>query len=129
MTPHWFHVFVYKRLLKYPGAGDPGRAPFPTYLRKTMGRDSIAKFAREHGMSVEFLATYNSGVYARIKKTSSAVYYLIIACGAVLRVLTLGAIRADITDFAMVLRKNGAVAAPELSYGAQASMQRPLRSA
>ena len=33
MTPHWFHVWAYRHLLRMPMAGNLA-APFPTFLRR-----------------------------------------------------------------------------------------------
>jgi SAM-dependent methyltransferase len=36
-TPHSFHVFVRRRLMKRPNAGRPGHGPYPTVLHRSLG--------------------------------------------------------------------------------------------
>ena len=119
LTPHWFHVMFYKYLLNYPRAGEPGCPPFPTYLRKSMSHHSIAKFAHNHGMTMELMATYDSGLYSRIRKSSVIAYHAVLATGFLVKILTFGAIRPDITDYAIVLRRNPEQAAAELAQPAE----------
>ncbi len=45
-TPHWFHVFVYHKIMKYKGT------PFPSYLRLTILPKNVVRIAEDHGYSV-----------------------------------------------------------------------------
>jgi len=48
ITPHWFHVFCYKYLLKIKNAGQKGYAPYPTYYSQIISRTGIRKFCRDN---------------------------------------------------------------------------------
>lgn len=117
LTPHAFHVFVYKRLLRDPWAGLPGRHPFPTYLKKEMSRKWIAEFARRRGFSVEYNAAYaHNPIFDRFKKTSAALYHFSILSGKLLKLLSFGAVKPEITDFSIILKKPFAIAAHSLGF-------------
>jgi hypothetical protein len=75
-----------------------------------MTRSVISDFARKHGMSVEFTAAYlNDKKLERLKNTSPALYHMCIAAGSIVKLLTFGSIRPEISDFTMVLRKTEAL--------------------
>lgn len=57
-TPHWFHIWYYRRVLKYPESGRPGFGPFRTYLRWTLRPGAIERFAVQVGLEVETLERY-----------------------------------------------------------------------
>lgn len=66
-TPHWFHVFVYRRIYgsQY---GSPGLITFPTYLRKSIAPAAIKEFAASNGLTVEFERIYESSLQERARK-------------------------------------------------------------
>ena len=45
LTPHWFHVWYYRVVLRYPGAGQPGKPPYPTIYEPVVSRPGIRDFA------------------------------------------------------------------------------------
>ena len=56
-TPHFFHVWYYRRVRGDTKAGLPGHAPFPALLKPTMGLSEILAAARSHDLEV--LATHH----------------------------------------------------------------------
>jgi SAM-dependent methyltransferase len=105
-TPHWFHVWVYKHLLRDQWAGQPGRHPFRAYLKKEMGRNWIARYARKQGLEVEYNEAYgHNPIFDRFKKTSLALYHFSVASGKLVKLLTFGAVKPEITDVSIVLRR------------------------
>lgn len=66
-TPHVFHVWVYRRILRYPNAGRPGFTPFPTYLRWSIAPHRLLGYAARHGMPVEYAATYEADRQAALR--------------------------------------------------------------
>jgi 2-polyprenyl-3-methyl-5-hydroxy-6-metoxy-1,4-benzoquinol methylase len=53
LTPHSFHVWVYRRLLGATHAGTAGHGPFPTPMRLAMAPHAIRRFARDRGFHVD----------------------------------------------------------------------------
>lgn len=58
-TPHWFHIFYYRYILKRKTAGLPGYAPYPTYYDSVVSRQGVRKFCEKHNLSIE--AEYGDG--------------------------------------------------------------------
>lgn len=48
VSPHWFHVFCYKYLLKIKNAGKKGYAPYPTHYSPIISRAGIRRFCRDY---------------------------------------------------------------------------------
>jgi SAM-dependent methyltransferase len=61
LTPHRFHVWVYRHLLRYPGAGTPGFGPYPTYLRSEIAPENLQCLARSSGLERIYAETYALG--------------------------------------------------------------------
>lgn len=53
LTPHWFHVWYYRVVLRYPGAGEPGAPPYPTIYDPVVTRRGIRDFAARNGLTVD----------------------------------------------------------------------------
>jgi SAM-dependent methyltransferase len=101
LTPHRFHVFVYRRLLHIPHAGEPGHVPFPTYLRLAMSPRQLIKQSAGLGLEV-VLARYYEGIEASslpslLRRPWAVLTYLA-------NLLSFNAHLSD-SDFALVLRK------------------------
>lgn len=56
-TPHAFHVWVYRRILRYPNAGKPGFTPF---LRWSIAPHRLVDFAARRDLEVDYLTTYEA---------------------------------------------------------------------
>lgn len=104
-TPHWFHVWVYRRILGNKNAGKPGHVPFPTFLKYSMSPRSLQRFAQENQLAVEYLELYEEKVQVRVKKKHWIFNLAYTVVGPLLKVATLGYVNPDITDFTMVLRR------------------------
>jgi len=52
LTPHWFHVFVYRHIYKKTNAGKLGFPPFPTYYNKIVSRRAIHDYCKDNGHNV-----------------------------------------------------------------------------
>jgi SAM-dependent methyltransferase len=74
-TPYRFHVFVYRRLFRFPSAGLPGHGPFRTYLRWALRPSAVAAYAARRGLVVEEMDRSPSpsmaAVFARFPTTTS----------------------------------------------------------
>ena len=52
ITPHWFHVLYYKRVMRRPSAGQPGHAPYATFYHPRVSRRGIYGYCAAHGFRV-----------------------------------------------------------------------------
>jgi SAM-dependent methyltransferase len=53
LTPHWFHVWVYRKVFRFPHAGDPGYGPYRTCLSRDLRPDRLLPHVRRLGLVVE----------------------------------------------------------------------------
>lgn len=54
LSPHGFHVWFYRRVLKDPRAGAPGRPPFPAPMRWAMSEGAVRSGATALGLEVAY---------------------------------------------------------------------------
>lgn len=105
LTPHSVHVIGYRSLLGNKDAGKPGFGPFPAYLRWSISPSSMVRFAKDHGLTIEYFQLYHGRMWDRIIRKSRILgksYYLF---GRIVELLSFGRITAEMTDFMMVLGK------------------------
>jgi 2-polyprenyl-3-methyl-5-hydroxy-6-metoxy-1,4-benzoquinol methylase len=106
-TPHWFHVAVYKYLLGAKTAGKPGYGPFPTYLRYSIAPSAIERFAKQNDLTVEHLQLYEEQMQVKFRRKHRTIDIGYSIAGPLLKILSFGKIDPSVTDFIIVLRKNG----------------------
>jgi SAM-dependent methyltransferase len=105
-TPHRFHVWVYRRLAGYADAGKPGHVPFPAFLRWSVTPEALIARARAAGLDVRFYgASGPSWMMDRIGARAPFVAGAYRALGAIMRALSLGCWRPDLSDVAIVLQR------------------------
>lgn len=102
LTPHAFHVWVYRRLLGHARAGQPGFAPFPTYLRRDIAPASLERLARAHDLELVHAVTYEADL--GLPSSLATAWSAATTAG---RALTLGRWRAADSDYVAVFRKLG----------------------
>lgn len=59
-TPHWFHIWFYRHLFRFPDAGRPGHGPWPTHLRWAIRPNGLRKLAIANNLHVETLRLYEA---------------------------------------------------------------------
>ncbi len=105
-TPHAVHVAAYKHLFGYRQAGQPGHPPFPTVLSFAMGPRPLTRWARAHGLTpVHVGLSHPSWVIGRLRALSPALSGVYVGLMGLLRGLSFGAWRPDLTDMVLVFRK------------------------
>jgi SAM-dependent methyltransferase len=105
LTPLWFHVWVFRHLLKNKVAGTKGHGPFPTFFKKSMSPGSIERWAREQQMFIEQSTLYRDAMEASLRKKHWTIDLGFRVLRPLLAVLSLGKINPDVTDFVIVLKR------------------------
>jgi SAM-dependent methyltransferase len=100
LTPHRFHVWAYRRLLRFPQAGTPGYGPFPTHLKSEIAPRRLAEVARAENLEPVYAATY--GLPSGLSRGLDAFWSLALALG---RIVTFGAWDAAASEHLVVFRK------------------------
>lgn len=52
-TPHWFHVFFYRRVYGNHDAGKPGHAPFRTHYDRVVSRRGVYAYCATRGLQIK----------------------------------------------------------------------------
>ena len=65
LTPHAFHVWVYRRVLGNPLAGQPGHVPFKTYLRLSLLPWRLRALGKRLGLEVIEVHSYRDESWER----------------------------------------------------------------
>jgi len=105
LTPHRFHVWVYRRILGHDEAGTPEFGPYPTYLRRDISPARLAGLARTPSLDPVYARSY--AVPLGLPRALGAAWSAVAGLG---RVLTLGAWDSAATEHVAVFRKQGTAA-------------------
>jgi len=109
LTPHAFHVWVYRHVFKDREAGKEDRAPFKTFLRPQVSPSKMRKFAKQNGLEESLFLLYTCPMAKAGPKSAPVVFFFYRAFIAALKLLTLGRYDGNLTDALFVWRKARAV--------------------
>lgn len=106
LTPFAFHLWFYRNIRGWKEAGMYGNPPFPTYLAPTMAPRAIEEFAHHNGLKILHESVFGYGdsrdVIGRKSKAVDAVMAII---NAFFKVITLGKLKPEQTQYFFVLQK------------------------
>ena len=102
LTPHGFHIWVYRNIFGEKKAGTDDVGPFPTFSRYSISPESIKQFALTNGLSIEYFDLYENFRQQGIRKKYGTVWNLL---KGMTKVFSLGNIDTDSTDYIIVLKK------------------------
>ncbi len=108
LSPHWFHVFVYKHVFGYENPGVDDRPPFRTFLRLSIAPKALRRFAERRGMAVEMCGTYEADKQQLVRskvKLGGGLWRLL---RGLIRIATLGYVDPEATELIFVMRKSPA---------------------
>ncbi len=101
LTPHWVHVWLYRKVKGNPNAGKDDTGPFRTFLRFSLSPSLLRRFARQHGLSIEFFHPYESAIQRKTRQK----YRFVNRVLRWTRRATLGRLWTFSSDFIIVLKK------------------------
>jgi 2-polyprenyl-3-methyl-5-hydroxy-6-metoxy-1,4-benzoquinol methylase len=108
LSPHWFHVLVYKHVFGYPNPGKDDSPPFPTFLRLSMAPKALRRFAERRGMSVEMCGTYEADKQENVRKKVKLTGVAWRLARGFVRIVTFGYVDPEATELIFVMRKPAA---------------------
>jgi SAM-dependent methyltransferase len=111
-TPHWFHVFVYRRLLHKPDAGLPGHSPFPTYMRFAIAPRRLAGSCAKLDLRVVMLE-YFGGIAYRLPAPLRSTWNVL---NRLANAVSFG-LRSGDSDFCLLAQRSPASTASPASTG------------
>ena len=104
-TPLWFHTWVYKYIFGEKKAGKGDFGPFKTFLKPEITPESVKKFALNNGLSIKYFNLYENFRQEGVRKKLRLVKSVWIVVKGMIKVLTLGKIEPEHTDYIIVLKK------------------------
>jgi SAM-dependent methyltransferase len=100
VTPHWFHVFYYRKILNKTTAGLPGYGPYRTIYDPVVSRKGVHAFCEKHGLKVDGEYAFRTdGPGSQVKRV------LIKMMTTTVSLLSLGTLSDRYADLLYVLRK------------------------
>jgi 2-polyprenyl-3-methyl-5-hydroxy-6-metoxy-1,4-benzoquinol methylase len=105
LTPHAFHVFYAKRVLKYRRAGVEGNAPFPTHLRFQLRPAAVLRQLELANLEVLFCSRFEGVQPQRTRQASSFIFRMYQLIAGLIDALTLGKARARLSETLIIARR------------------------
>jgi SAM-dependent methyltransferase len=107
LTPHRFHVWLYRRLLGQPEAGTPGFGPYPTHLRRDISPRALGELGKASNLDCVYAVSYSTptGLPRALDLAWSG-----LACLG--RIATLGVWQSGASDHVSIFRKHESPAPP-----------------
>lgn len=105
LTPHWFHVFAYRRVFGMPLAGTEDHAPFPIRYRPFVAPSAIRAFAHHREADIVVFGFYENPMQARLIDQRPLLGGAFERLAILVETATRGRISARDTDCIVVLRK------------------------
>ncbi len=104
-TPHWFHVWIYRTLLRDKNAGKPGMHPFPTVYHPIVTPHVLVKFAESNGYEVLHCNPFTSKHLSELRQSRPLIARMIELGIGGLDLVTLRRLPLMLGDYHVVLRK------------------------
>jgi SAM-dependent methyltransferase len=107
-SPHWFHVWVYRVILRHKNAGKPGQLPFRTVYHPIVSPKALLEFCAQVGFKLVYFKLYIGGNFASLRETRPVIGWFVGAATTCLNALTFGRLNLMHGDYYVVLEKSAA---------------------
>jgi SAM-dependent methyltransferase len=104
-SPHWFHVWFYRVILRRKEAGKPGQLPFRTFYHPIVSPKVLLEFCDQIGFEAIYFNLYIGSNYTTLRKTRPIVGWLVAAALSLMNGLTFGRLKLGHGDYHVVLQK------------------------
>jgi hypothetical protein len=106
-TPHFVHVFYYRKILGRPLAGTQDRAPFRTFLRFDVILSRVVSLCKRNNVQMEFFAYFTDIDINTLPNGKRKTFFLIAKMASkLLKFISFNFIRSyEESDYMVVLRK------------------------
>jgi SAM-dependent methyltransferase len=104
-TPHWFHVWFYRVILRKRNAGMPGQAPFRTIYHPIVSPRALLAFCSTLGLEATYFNLYIGYMYTSSMETRPLIGWLLAAAIRFMNALTFNRFKLEYGDYHMVLQK------------------------
>jgi 2-polyprenyl-3-methyl-5-hydroxy-6-metoxy-1,4-benzoquinol methylase len=104
-SPHWFHVWFYRVILRRKNAGQPGQPPFPTVYHDIVHPIALIDFCKKLGFSVIYFSEVTGWNYLNIREARPIFGRLFYAAVGMLNILTFGRRDFRNSDYLVLFEK------------------------
>ena len=108
VTPHWFHVWFYRVILKREHAGLPGHAPFPTVYHPLVSPRALLTFCENINFNLIYSNKYTSVGYTRVRERRPILGWLLYVTTGLINTLFLGQRDVRLGNYHVIFEKRGA---------------------
>ncbi|HTU99979.1 MAG TPA: methyltransferase domain-containing protein [Luteitalea sp.] len=105
LTPWWFHVWVYRRVLGDASAGTDASDQFPTAFSFALRPSFLPRLAAGQGLTIDHVWLYEGPVPQHLRRRHRAADLALSSAGIVSRVLTAGRYDTTLSDMVLVATK------------------------
>ena len=107
-TPHWFHVWAYRVLLRDRNAGKPGCHPFRTVYHPVVSPDALLEFCTKLGFEVVHFNKILSKNFATLRETRPLLGGILGVVARAMDAVTFHRFSLMLGDYHAVLKKPAA---------------------
>jgi SAM-dependent methyltransferase len=105
LTPYPFHLWVYRRYVDAQATDAPGEGPYRTFMRRGGGVRAVRQAAEQVGLTVAYHASIESPFQIALRRRYRITGAAWTGARLLTRVLSLGLIRADATDYLVIFER------------------------
>jgi SAM-dependent methyltransferase len=109
-SPHWFHVWFYRAILRHKKAGKPGQLPFRTFYHPIVSPKALLDFCEQVGFEPIYFNLYIGSNYTSLRQTRPIIGSMVTAALGLMNALTFGRLKLAHGDYHVVLRKSASKA-------------------
>jgi ubiquinone/menaquinone biosynthesis C-methylase UbiE len=106
LTPHWFHVWYYRVILRRKSAGQPGNGPFRTVYHPVVSPKALINYCHRLGFQVVYFKEYQGDLLRQLTERRPLVGRILDMAIGVANALTLWQNELKNGDFHIVLEKS-----------------------
>ena len=104
-SPHWFHVWFYRFILRRKNAGKPGEVPFRTIYHPIVSPKALLEFCTQLGFETIYFNVYVGSNYTNLRETRPIIGWLLHVAINAVSALTFYRLNLVYGDYHAVLRK------------------------
>jgi SAM-dependent methyltransferase len=116
-SPHWFHVWFYRVILRDKDAGKPGRHPFRTVYHPIVSPKALLEFCAQVGLEPIYFNLYIGKNYMSLRETRPLIGRALGVALGLMNALTFGRLKLAHGDYHAVFRKSATPASGSSRVG------------
>jgi SAM-dependent methyltransferase len=104
-SPHWFHVWFYRFILRRKNAGKPGQMPFRTIYHPIVSPKALLDFCTQLGFEATYFNLYIGSNYTNLRSARPVIGWFLHVAISLANALTFYRVNLAHGDYHAVLRK------------------------